>query len=284
MKVTHIQLQSDSETVLEVATTTVPIDDKFYLRSSFGLDPDQIFPRYSGQGTSSGKKWYHFSRKAREVSLRVVLNPNYLLSESYSEIRDELYRSISANRSGLLDLVFYDEGAAVMKLTGFITKFEVPYSSETPELQLTLTCEDPMFKSVGRIYYDGSEINPGSEVIVSAGDATAPSGFCFQVTFTASTASFVMQDKVSDPDAIFSVTPDSDFDVGDKLYFCSEYKAKQLYMLDASNGNEKIHLVDAIDPGSTWPLLYPGMNTFFLADSANFDWDFVEFSKLYWGL
>ncbi|MCA9367069.1 hypothetical protein KC887_02250 [Candidatus Kaiserbacteria bacterium] len=284
MKVTHARLLSESREILEFALTTVPSDDKFFMRSSFGLDPDQVFPRYSGKGLSSGKKWNHFSRKKREVSLRIVLNPNYLLSESYSDIRDDLYRSISMNRSGQLDLIFYNGGSAVMQLSGFITKFEVPYSSETPELQITMEFEDPMFKSVGSIYYPTAQIATGNEIIVSAGDATAPLGFTFQVTFDAVCDDFVIQDKLSDPDLVFSVTPDDGFGIGDTLYFSSVYRDKNLYMIDAGDPGVRIPLLDHIDQGSVWPILFPGMNEFYLPSPSDYTWDFISFYKLYWGL
>lgn len=281
MKVTTIELQSTDRTLLSVGTANVSTSDKYLMRGVFGLDADQVVPKYYGSGAVTGTKWYSFSRKKREVTLRVVLNPNYLLKESFSDIRDDLYRAISGNRSGQLDLVFLNGGSAVSKLSGFITKFEVPYSSDAPELQITMEFKDPILRSLGQVVYETAAIATTNPILVANSDSTAPTGFCFQVTFTAASADFIIWDKASSPDAIFSVTPDTSFQIGDKLFFSSEHNDKQLYV---DRSSTIIPMVDHIDEGSVWPILFPGINEFYVFDQADFDWDFIKFYKAYWGL
>ena len=281
MKVTSIELHASDRILLTVGTSKVSTDDKYLLRGVFGLDADEVAPKYYGSGIVTGTKWYRFSRKEREVSMRIVLNPNYLLKESFSEIRDDLYRAISANRSGSLDLIFRNGGSAVSKLTGFITKFEVPYSSETPELQITMVFEDPMLQGISYVELESSEIDTINPLYLADNVSTAPHGFSFCLTFTSTASDISIWDKESSPDSTFTVTPDSSFQIGDKLYFSSVDGDRQLYV---DRSATIIPMLDKVDPGSTWPIMFPGPNEFYVNDQADFDWDWIRYTHVFWGL
>jgi hypothetical protein len=281
MEITAIELQSADRTVLTVSTSKVSTTDKYLMRGVFGLDADELVPQYYGSGAVSGTKWHEFSRPPREVPLRVVLNPNYLVKESYSNIRDELYRAISANRGGSLDLVFMNGGAIVSKLTGFIIKFEVPYSTETPELQLTMKFKDPILRGASHIELLTADISTSNPVVVPDSESTAPHGFQFGLTFTATSASITIADKASDPDASFVVTPDGGFLSGDKLYFSSEKNNKQLYI---DRSSTIIPLMDHIEANSVWPIMFPYINEFYVTSPGTFTWDYIKYRKAFWGL
>ena len=121
------------------------------------MDAEEIVPRFYGFGLTTTSplntkpRFYDFGMKPRNVVIRVVLNPRYKLDETYADIRDELYRNISSNRTGLIVLHFYYGATTVARLTGFITKFEVSHFTQLPEAQITIRCDDPMFRAINSV-------------------------------------------------------------------------------------------------------------------------------------
>ena len=92
--------------------------------------------------------------KARTIVIRVVLNPRFNLGETYSDVRDAIYRAISAVRTGIVALHFNSSGATVARIYGFIAKVEsLDIFNQLPEVQATLRCDDPVFRAINSILY-----------------------------------------------------------------------------------------------------------------------------------
>jgi hypothetical protein len=281
MRVTDISLYSNNIETVAFSLSQAEPDAQYYVRDMAGLDSEDLIPRFYGFGAQTKTKFYDFVLKPRLIVIRFVLNPRFNLDESYSDVRDGLYKSISSARSGLIYLHFNSGGSTVARIAGFITKFEVPYFTPLPEVQLTVRCDDPILRGVNPVLYKQGEIKITNPIIIPDSLSTAPHGFSFQVTFKAACPSFTIQDQQDNPDWKFQVIPSGGFLVGDILNFSSEHINKQLYI---TRGATVIYLVDKITTDSIWPVIFPGTTTLYFVDIASFDWNSVEYNAAYWGV
>ena len=293
MRTTNVAMYSPNST----EPITFSLGDKlsseqYLIRGIVGLDAEEITPKFYGFGSVSKSRFYNFGLKARDIVMRIVLRPRFNLGESYSDIRDNLYRVISANRSGLVTLHFNADATNVARVQGFITKFEAGYFNKEPEVQITIRCDDPLLRAINPVHIEPDDIEglPALDypnVNISDTRSTAPHGFVMKINFKGTTKNFIMQDDPINPDWFFRIKhPDDDllvedFRAGDVLYFSSETSNKYLYMTRAG---ATYHLIDRILAGSVWPIIFPGENKFFFLEPATFDWEYFEYYPAYWGV
>jgi hypothetical protein len=254
---------------------------QYMVRTILGLDAEEIVPKFYGRGLQTAPKYYDFGMKARDIVIRVILNPNFRIDDTYSNIRDDLYRSISADRTGKVVLHFRAGATLVSRIFGFITKFEVPYFVKLPEVQITVRCDDPMFRAINPVHFTPAELPTTNPINIPDSISTAPHGFTMQVTFKAASPSLTIQDKSSNPEWIFKVTPSGGFLINDVLYFSSEFSNKYLYIV---RGGSTIQLIDKIQPNSIWPIIFPGQNSFYISEIATINWNYLEYYAAYWGV
>jgi hypothetical protein len=286
MKLSSVEMLSpDFTEAISFNLLDAESDDRYKVRTIIGLDADEIISKFYGYGLESNSKMYEARLRPREIVMRLVLNPNFRLDESYSSVRDDLYKAISATRSGKITLHFKSGATVVAKIEGFISKFEVPHFVKLPEVQLTIQCDDPMFRGLNRVYQYMADISPqANPILVPDGLSTAPHGFIFTLTCVSATPSLTIQDVASSPDWQFVVTPPSNFLVGDSVRFSSEYLNKYLTWHHAIAGTDS-GLLDRLSPASVWPVLFPGQNSFHIVNLET-KWRFysIEYYAAYWGV
>jgi hypothetical protein len=282
MRVTAVEMYSAAfEEAISFGLQNSEPDAQYQVRTILGLDAEEIIPKFYGWSLNGENRFYDFSLKPRDIVMRVVLTPRYNLDESYSDVRDGLYRVISANRTGLVVLHFKSGGTLIARILGSIIKFEAVHFTNLPEVQLTIRCNDPMFKAILPVEFEPSDLSSINPVLIPDSLSTAPHGFTMQLTFDASAASFTIQDVPSDPEWLFKVTPAGGFLSGDVLYFSSEHSNKQIFYV---RGGTVVQLGDRIDPGSMWPIIFPGHNEFHFVNIASFNWNAIEYYASYWGV
>ncbi len=281
MKVTGVELSSENANIINFGMSDVSSNDKYLVKSIFGLDADEVIRKFYSFASNSNSKFYNFSLKKREIVFRIVLNPNYSINEDFSEIRDEIYRSISSSRTGLINILFRSGGAAVAQISGYFTKFEVPYFSKTPELQITINCDDFMLRGFNPVEIEANVLGNTNHIYVSDSISTAPHGMMFSVEYTAASSYFEITDDLSNKSWYFKVTPIGGFLSGDILEISSEYNNRIARII---RGSSVIPIMDAISTDSSWPLVFPGSNEFEAYDKTKFDWLFVSYYPAYWGL
>jgi len=278
MKITNIDLCDSNDKVVANLSFRDPSSSNPYIaKTIIGLDADEIISRFYGVSKVSNSKYYKLTLEKREIVLRIVLNPDFSM-QSYSDLRDEIYKFISSSRTGKIRLNFNEGTSPVAYVSGFVTKLEAPHFTEMPEIQITMICEDPMLRGVKKVVAINSP-TVKSSLKVTDPFSTAPHGFKFNVKFTAASPTFVLKDSAT-PEWSFTVTPLAGFVINDELYFSSEYSNKYLYMIKAG---AKIHLADKIQSDSIWPILFPGDNIFKTADEL-FTWNYLEYYPAYWGV
>lgn len=278
MKVTSIELTPENSSDTIVMSFKDPSGlNPFNVRTIAGLDADEISPRFYGFGSGGLARFYDLSMQKRNVVARISLNPRLGLGESFSTLRDELYRLISASRTGRLQLRFKNGTSDVADIWGFITKVEAPQFEKTQEVVLTLSCEDdPMLRSPNIVMVDLLTLDP-DEAVVNDILSTAPKGFEFEVVLLADDPYFRMYDPVNNWE--FSSTPPGGFLTGDILGFSSYYNNKYFYMM---RGAVVTHIADTISPSSVWPIIFPGVNTFGLDFPVT--WNKLAYYPAYWGV
>ena len=282
MRVTLVEMYSASfEEAITFSLENEEPNAQYQARSILGLDADDIVPKFYGSSISGGSKYYDFALKPRDIVIRVVLSPRFNLDESYSDVRDRLYRTISANRSGLVTLHFSAEGSLISQIVGSIIKFEATHFTNLPEVQITIRCNDPMFKGISPVIFEPADLQVANPVKFPDSLSTAPHGFSMQLTFDATTPSFTVQDVAASPEWKFKVIPTGGFLSGDVLYFSSERSNKHIYYV---RGASTVQLGDKIESGSMWPIIFPGQNEFHFVDIASFNWNSVEYFASYWGV
>ena len=283
MIITSIDVIGSNDNLIATLSFRDPASQNPYIaKAVVGLDADEIVARFYGISHVSKSKYYSLSLEARDVILRIALNPQFAI-QSYSELRDHLYKGIAASRTGKVELRFNNLDVPVAHVSGFIKKFEAPHSTETPEVQLTIECDDPMLQGF-QLIEPIAQPTQLSTATITDDLSTAPHGFKFDITFTGPSPEFVLQDA-TDPEWTFTVTPGTigavtGFQTFDQVYFSSESGNKYLYLI---RGGVTTHLVDKIKPDSIWPILFPGDNVFDSADEE-FTWDHVSYYPAYWGV
>lgn len=281
MRLTRVDLFSNDVEAISFSLNDMDPRAKYQIRSIFGLDADEIIHKFYGFSAQTAMRGYDFGLKAREIAIRAVLNPNFRNTESFSDIRDTLYRAIFADRTGKLTLHFCSGATTVAKIEGFITKFEVPYFTQLPEVQITINCDDPMFRGINPVRYEDADLPTSNPLILPDSSSTAPHGFTMQATFTATTTDISINDAAGSPEWVFTVIPATSFVAGDILYFSSEFSNKYLWV---NHGGTRIDLIDRLQSNSVWPIIFPGANTFILPEIANYDLDEIEYYPAYWGV
>lgn len=284
MRITSLQLYSSNSTLTEpIAFSLSDADEgsQYIVRNITGLDAENIMPKFQGFSLHTKSRYFNFRLNAREIAIRLTLNPRFILSESYSDIRDELYKTISATRTALANMQFLSGATTVAQLWGYITKYEASYFDGTPEVQLTFTCADPLFRAINPVDYAPGEFPTSSPVHIPDSLSTAPHGFKMELVMTDAFPIFTIQDKATNWEWAFNIIPAGGFHVGDHLYFCSEYSDMQLYI---KRGTTTIYLMDSVFPGSVWPILFPGDNEFYFNNLSQFDWETLEYYPAYWGV
>lgn len=278
MKLTSVELRPVNSSDVAVLSFRDPGRQNSYnVKAIVGLDADDIVPRY--YGGSGAAKFYELSMGKRTIVVRISLNPKSRENQTYSSLRDGIYKLIASSRTGQLQILFKRNNSIVAVISGFVTKLESPHFNKEQEVQITVSCDEPMLKAPNRTVISVSSLNT---TLVNLQDSvsTAPHGFIFDMKFLANTASLTMADP-NDDSWSFDVAPFGGFLLDDILHFSSEYNNKTLYL---TRGVTDYYLAETIVPGSIWPILFPGDNIYAFSTPENVEWTKLEYYATYWGV
>lgn len=284
MNVDTVELWSNDKLICSLDVSGENLDNPFVVMSMTGTDADQIIPRYYGSGAETGTQWHDLTLRPREITMRIGLNPDYKVGLKPSYLRDTLYKAIATHRNGRVLVKFLEDGVAGGVIYGFITRFEAPLFTKTPQIQLTIFCRDPLIRSEARTSINIAGLDLENLVLVDP-ISTAPHGFQFVAditTFTATEVTFSIREKELNPDWNFWFYYPLAFGDGTLLYFSSEVNNKYLYK---TVGGLPEYLLGYVDVGSQWPVMFPGENSYFVQfDGVEFVWDSVSFYETHWGI
>lgn len=284
MKITTIELYSAGNVSATLSLNDPSNASPYIVKALIGLDADEITPRYDGSSTGLVKN-YNLTLERREIVMRLVLNPNYAGAQSYSSLRDQIYKVIASSRTGVLELRFKDGATTKATISGFVTKLEAPHTSEIPEIQITMECAEPMLENPTVTNVTTAGLT--SPFTITDSVSTAPHGLEMGITFTnVVTAEF----KIGNSSAFdwkFGVllgdilnNSTVGFQIGDQLHINSRYNKRAIYII---RGGQTIHVADRIVANSSWPVLFPGANPMYITPTT-WTWNYLRYYHAYWGV
>lgn len=281
MRVTNVVMFSGESELASFALGLGETPDRYLLKSMSGIDADGITPRFYKMGERTGLGLFDFGLPPREIVLLISLNPKFKLDETFSELRDRLYRAISANRTGIIRMEFNAGSSKVAQIQGFIVKFEGSHFTKKPEVQLTLRCDDPFFRATNPTTYSSDDIGVSNPITIPDSLSTAPHGFVMSMVFDSTADMQKIQDVAVNPEWTFQVYPPGGFLVGDILTFSSEPANK---FIEINRGGDIIPIADGLTLASVWPIIFPGVNTFHLVEMASVGSFEIMYYPAYWGI
>lgn len=280
MKITSVEIHpAQSSNVCVLSFRDPKRENPYNVKSIAGLDADEIVARYYGSSDNSEDKYYSMVLQQRDIVARIQLNPDFIEDESYSDLRDNIFKLVSSSRTGVIQIQFKNGTEVIAVVSGLFRKVEASLFTETPEVQLTLECLNPMLQGPSRTVVDVSAFDPGLSTVIDD-LSTAPHGFMFEMEFTGAVDTFLL----TDPDQSgwsFSISPVGGFEIGDILHFSSETNNRHLYI---ERGASVIHVADALAPSSVWPMIFPGANAFSITNSDFMTWRSLSYYTTYWGV
>lgn len=281
MKLTSVELHpSGSDEVCVLSFRDPTRANPYSVKSMSGLDTsDGIVPQFYGKSGSSSAAFYNLSMQKRNVGISILLNPQFTLGKSYSDLRDDLYRMIGSSRTGQIQVQFKNGVDVIAAISGFVTKAEANLFDKTPSVNLTLSAVDPMLTALDPVAVAVAGLNLANFTISDA-ISTAPHGFSFDANIVAPFASLVVTDP-NDASWSFGITPVGGFLTGDHLVFSSDPATKKLYVV---RGGVDVYLADVINTGSMWPIMFPGDNHFSFTNPADLALTDFSYYPTYWGV
>jgi hypothetical protein len=276
MRVQRISLYSDNSEIISFDMTGPDVRNPYTIKAITGLDADEIVPRYYSSGLISGNSFNELALGPREITLRIDLKPNYRLDQHPADLRAILMGAIASSREGTIQLRFIDGGKCWGAIKGFVTKFEAPLTTKDTEVQFTMKCDDPIIRSLDVTSAIIAELDVDEPLIIDP-ISTSPHGFRFKATFWAATGGFTWGDESEE----WAFVIDYDFLTDDELYFSSEYGNKYLYRVRSA---VTLQLMDKIEPGSVWPMIFPRRENQFVIAGLPINWNEFFWYETHWGV
>lgn len=256
-------------------------ENGYILKTAQGLDPPDLISIVIGFD-SVGTPIMDSVAEKREIVLRLGLVP--VMSQTYSSLRDNLYRFI--NRTVMISLM--DDSIVIAQARGFISKVEAVHFSNTPDIQMTIECVEGEFTAPFAINIPWVDLDT-LEPVISYEEGTAPTGlelqfYCSAVIgragftiFNHSRVWFVGATQVYNEFTLtFPLITD------DVITISTQPKNKRITLLRAAVTYD---LAGYVNAGAVWPKLYPGVNAF--------EWDLstewmemvsASYTPKYWGV
>lgn len=279
MKLTSVSLLSAGNSPINFGFRDPDSTLPFQIRSISGLDTEEITSRYYATG-SSGLPLSTSVLNERVIVFDAVLNPEWSEGQSYSDLRDQVQRFIYASRTPLVTVAFVNGEEIPAYVNGFITKLESDLFSEQPAIKITIRCPDPMLRGLARVplVFEDDAISATPLLVVTDTLSTAPKGVVLEGLFLSNQTSLTISGG-SGSGWSFVLQPAGGFQAFDQLYLSSEDNDKRVYIV---RGSTTIHLADAIQSNSIWPLVFPGANNF--SFSAGFSCNKIDHFPTFWGV
>lgn len=251
--------------------------EPFQVKDIKGLDAGSIMAKYYGQ--RGGADFFNLSSEPRLLVIRAGVNPDFSGHQSYSNLRDALYRLINASKTGQVKMVLKNGDDVVAAISGFVSKVQTALFEKDQEVELSIKCDDPFFRAS-----DYTTVNVGGFIftddVITDHVSTAPHGFSFQLKVTESIPNIYIVDP-TDETWNFDVVPLGGFLPEDILYFSNEFNRKQLYII---RDGIVIDMKASVSIDSIWPIIFPGDNHFSFQYPDSMDWLVMTYYKTYWGV
>lgn len=292
MKITNVRIFADRISDPIVLSFRDPSSQLPYtVKSIRGLDADDINRRFytsAIEGTtleelgSDPVLFHELFLDQRQLVVFVGLNPDWEDEETYSDLRDRLYKMIASSRSGKLKLQFFDGETGKAQIEGYISKFEAGLFSRSPEVQFTIDCPDPFLRGINPVTWVRTEQMPvqnanGYTVIDDV--STAPHGMTIKISCQGALQYIDVKGghRTAEGADLELILPGSEgwdfqikrfgsedlFTTDDEVIIQNEFKGK---VVSRKRGINLLYLADRLSRRSLWPMMFPGENKYWIRD------------------
>ena len=261
--------------LIGLATVDLPIvgatpQDLYICKSVEGLGPVEVDVAIAKTRLEGGVYQGRTTQNKQIVAL-IGLNPDYSAGQVPADLRESLYGMLSPSADDSIQFQIMNEDDVVAQTTGYVAKIEINPFSTKPEVQMTIDCTKSYFEDPDEYFLEPSD----KSAVVIENEGTAPTGFHFEMLFTA-------------PITGWTITHIS----GRKMEIDYDFLAGDLLEIDTRPGQRGIwvtrsavrtNIIWALTSDSTWLMLHGGANNFATSSSA-FDWGDVYYKPLFWGI
>jgi hypothetical protein len=278
MKLTSIELWPDGQNnYLPMDFNDPRGESHFFIKNATGLDADEISAQFYGAGS---KNYRNLKVAKRTVVLKLGLRPNFKNGDTFGTLRDFVYSLVASTRTGQTQLRFLNEVDEIAQLSGYISKIESPQFEQKQELSISIECINPMLASVfvSAVSITGVDL---SGFIANDTKSTAPHGCTMWFQVIGSTPSITIKDPIVDTSWFFKTRYLSGFTNNDIVAINSDPNNRQISLFRGSN---VYNIADSIQPGSVWPIMFPGENIFAVEEATKVSIFDFNFFATYWGV
>jgi hypothetical protein len=229
------------------------VNSGIFIKEIGGLDPVKAtivstsFPGVTGEVYQASK------REARDVKLKLGLEPDYI-SEEPKDVRRRLYQFFMPNTK--VDLQFVDSDGLVVDISGMIETFESPIFVQEPEVDISVRCFNSDFiEHLNQVEITGNTVSNTLDTEINyVGSVEAGIEFYLHVN------------RDIDEFTIYNTMPNGQFRQfdfawplhdGDQINL-STIPGKKFVTLTRAGVDSS--LLYAKSPQSSWIDLYPGTN------------------------
>lgn len=261
----------------------------YIFQGAVGLDPPDFSAIVIGFD-SNGVPIKDTALAKRDIALKIALSPN--LGQTYSHLRDAIYRLV--NRSILVQLM---NGAEVTaQVTGFVKSLEATHFTNSPEVLLTIECDESWFSGPEEITVPYFSVNDTEQPIINYTVGTAPTGITLIFNVVApSPTGFKIYDhaklwyegpelrSTSFTSGLYTL-----FEVGfpllttDVVTMTTQIKDQRVMVY---RGGVDYDITGYVNAGAVWPQLYSGVNTWrWSLDPSWSALSVLKYRPRYWGV
>ena len=151
MKFTTIRLTGRH--IIDLPILNASSSDKYILKGADGLGPPGV--EISMLNTRASRGYYQGKKtQLREIVIRVGLNLDYSTTETVADLRSKFYGFLSPGITEDIRIEFVNETEPVAYTTGYVKQLEIVPFSKTPEIQITITCDEKFLISPSATYVE----------------------------------------------------------------------------------------------------------------------------------
>ena len=254
-------------------------ENGYILEDSQGLDPPDFVEIVEGYDVAGIPIMSNVPQK-RQIVLKIGLSPR--LGQSFSSLRDALYRFISRN----VYIKFMNDALVTAQTTGHVSKCETVSFTAQPQITMTIDCVDGELSAPYSFAIPLTTLVGTTGIAINYEEGTAPTGLDLQFIITATADGFNISNYVqtwyNGVSALNQFGISYEFLVGDVITISTQPRNRSLSVVRAG---VKKDLAGYINQGAVWPRLYPGVNIFdWTFASSWMTWNSASYVPRYWGV
>lgn len=152
--------------------------------------------------------------------------------------------------------LYFSNGSRDVYIDGYVETFECDLFTMTETAQISIICPKPYFKSVMETINSGT-IETAETTVTIPNNGDVPVGMNIELNFSGSVSAPVIRNTVTGE--YFQLN--RDFVSGDKVTVNTRSGEKSVIL---AHSGVDFNIINALDPGTSWPQLQRGNNTLLL--------------------